>query len=86
VANCVGDKKFRPPPRLSFRNLAAAVSVASLKGPTRPQEGTTQMRKLDLDHLLEAAVAKAIGVPLPRKLGRRVVPARKAHQPVRHAA
>ena len=44
------------------------------------------MRKPDLDHLLEAAVAKALGVPLPRKLNRRMTPAKKAQQPVKHAA
>jgi hypothetical protein len=44
------------------------------------------MRKLDLDQMLEAAVAKAIGVPLPRKHIRRMVPARKAQHPIRHAA
>jgi hypothetical protein len=44
------------------------------------------MRKPDIDHLLEAAVAKALGVPLPRKLNRRVVPAKKVQQPVKHAA
>jgi hypothetical protein len=44
------------------------------------------MRKPDLDHLLEAAVAKALGVPLPRKLGRKMVPVRKAQHPVKHAA
>ncbi len=44
------------------------------------------MRKPDLDHLLEAAVAKALGVRLPRKLARRPMPARKLHQPVKHAA
>ncbi|MEP7239298.1 MAG: hypothetical protein ABI697_00290 [Devosia sp.] len=46
------------------------------------------MRKLDLDHLLEAAVAKALGVSLPANRRR---PAR-SHKPVggqrqiRHAA
>jgi hypothetical protein len=44
------------------------------------------MRKQELDHLLEAAVAKALGVNLPRRNTRRMVPVRKAHQPVRHAA
>ena len=44
------------------------------------------MRKPDLDHLLEAAVAKALGVPLPRKPVRRMVVSRKAQQPVKHAA
>ena len=43
------------------------------------------MRKAELDHLLEAAVAKALGVNLPRK-HRRMVPMRKAQQPVKHAA
>ena len=44
------------------------------------------MRKPDLDRLLETAVAKALGVPLPRRLGRRLPPARPAHHPVRRAA
>lgn len=44
------------------------------------------MRKPDLDHLLEAAVAKALGVPLPRKLVRRMTPARKVQQAIKHAA
>lgn len=45
------------------------------------------MRKPDLDHLLQTAVARALGVSLPpRKLTRRLVPARKAQQPVKHAA
>jgi hypothetical protein len=43
------------------------------------------MRKQDLDHLLETAVAKALGVTLPRK-HRRMVPVRKAQHPVKHAA
>jgi hypothetical protein len=44
------------------------------------------MRKTDLDHLLETAVAKALGVPLPRKLNQRRTTSRKQQQPVRHAA
>ena len=44
------------------------------------------MRKQELDHLLEAAVAKALGVTLPRKQNRRMVPVRKPHHPVKHAA
>lgn len=44
------------------------------------------MRKPDLDHLLEAAVAKALGVPLPRKLNQRRATVRKARQPVKRAA
>jgi hypothetical protein len=45
------------------------------------------MRKPDLDHLLETAVAKALGVNLPRKHNRRMVPVRKQHaHPVKHAA
>jgi hypothetical protein len=44
------------------------------------------MRTKDLDHLLEAAVAKALGVSLPRKMNRRMVPARKAQHPIKHAA
>ncbi len=44
------------------------------------------MRKSDLDHLLETAVAKALGVPLPRKLNQRRKPSRKEQQPVKHAA
>ncbi len=44
------------------------------------------MRKTDLDSVLETAVAKALGVPLPRRLHRRMVPVRKAAHPVKHAA
>ena len=44
------------------------------------------MRKQELDHLLEAAVAKALGVTLPRKNSRRMVPVRKTQQSVRRAA
>lgn len=44
------------------------------------------MRKSDIDHLLEAAVAKALGVHLPMKHNRRMVPVRKHAQPVKHAA
>ncbi len=47
------------------------------------------MRKPDLDHLLEAAVAKALGVSLPAHRRRAQRPARKstaARHPVRHAA
>ena len=44
------------------------------------------MRKLDLDHLLEAAVAKALGVPLPRSK-RKMTPVKRAvHHPVKRAA
>jgi hypothetical protein len=45
------------------------------------------MRRTDLDHMLEAAVAKAIGVKLPRRLTSASRAPRKApHRPVRHAA
>lgn len=44
------------------------------------------MRKTDLDNLLETAVAKALGITLPRKHNRRMVPARKLAHPVRQAA
>jgi hypothetical protein len=45
------------------------------------------MRKPDLDHLLETAVARALGVTPPRRLNnRRMVPVRKPAQPVKHAA
>jgi hypothetical protein len=44
------------------------------------------MRKPDLDHLLEAAVAKALGVNLPRA-SRKMTPAKRtAHHPVKRAA
>lgn len=43
------------------------------------------MRKPYLDRLLEAAVAKAIGVSLPSKANRRMIPVRKQHA-VKHAA
>lgn len=43
------------------------------------------MRKPDLDRLLEAAVAKALGVPLPKQ--RKMTPVRKTSQhPVKRAA
>ena len=44
------------------------------------------MRTKDLDHLLEAAVAKALGVQIPHKHNRRMVPVRKAQHPIKHAA
>ena len=44
------------------------------------------MRKPDLDHLLEAAVAKALGVHLPRNNNRRMVRVRKQAHPLKHAA
>jgi len=44
------------------------------------------MRTKDLDHLLEAAVAKALGVSLPRKMNRRIVTARNSQHPIKHAA
>ncbi len=44
------------------------------------------MRKTDLDHLLEAAVAKALHVHLPRNQNRRMVPVRKQAHAVKHAA
>jgi hypothetical protein len=47
------------------------------------------MRKLELDHLLENAVAKAIGVKPPHahlKLSRPVRKTSQVHRPVRHAA
>lgn len=44
------------------------------------------MRKPDLDQLLEAAVAKALGVSLPR-LTRKMTPVKRtAHHPVKRAA
>ena len=45
------------------------------------------MRKTELDHMLEAAVAKALGVKLPRlRAGVRPAKSTTAHRPVRHAA
>jgi hypothetical protein len=45
------------------------------------------MRKTELDHLLETAVAKALGVKLPRSVHAVRRPARKsAHRPIKHAA
>lgn len=44
------------------------------------------MRKPDLDHLLETAVAKALGVQPPRRLNRRMIPVRRQSQPTKHAA
>jgi hypothetical protein len=52
-----------------------------------PQEGIV-MRKSEIDHMLEVAVAKALGVKLPH-LRTGVRPSRKsahAHRPVKHAA
>jgi len=46
------------------------------------------MRKSEIDHMLEVAVAKALGVKLPH-LRTGVRPSRKsahAHRPVKHAA
>ena len=46
------------------------------------------MRKAELDHLLETAVAKALGVKLPRRLNAGPRPMRKAatHRHIKHAA
>ena len=45
------------------------------------------MRKTDLDHLLETAVAKALGVKMPRNIHAARRPVRKsAHRPIKHAA
>lgn len=46
------------------------------------------MRKTELDHLLEAAVAKALGVRLPRQINAAPRRMRKAaaHRQVKHAA
>jgi hypothetical protein len=47
------------------------------------------MRKIELEHLLENAVAKAIGVKPPHDRIRTNRPVKKAasqHRPVRHAA
>ena len=46
------------------------------------------MRKSDIDHLLEAAVAKALGVKLPRLITTRRLRRRSAqvHRPMSHAA
>lgn len=46
------------------------------------------MRKRELDHLLEAAVAKALGVKLPASRRRAPATPRKSHQvePIQHAA
>ena len=48
----------------------------------------TVMRKSEIDHMLEVAVAKALGVKLPH-LRTAVRPARKAtngHRSIKHAA
>ncbi|MEO6014306.1 MAG: hypothetical protein ABIQ30_12095 [Devosia sp.] len=42
------------------------------------------MRKTSLDHLLENAVAKALGVSMPRQARR--IRTRKPLHPVKHAA
>lgn len=45
------------------------------------------MRKAELEHLLEAAVAKALGVKLPVRANRKRTPVRKSTQSsMRHAA
>jgi hypothetical protein len=44
------------------------------------------MRTKDLDHLLEAAVAKAQRVILPRKINPPNIPVRKNQHPINHAA
>jgi hypothetical protein len=87
VANCVGDKKFRPAVTLSFGNPQQERVVASAKRAAHGRSGrTVRMRKPDLDHLLEAAVAKALGVQLPHKHNRRMIPVRKHQHPIKHAA
>lgn len=47
-----------------------------------------QMRKIEIDHLLEAAVAKALNVSLPanRRRAQRPVKKTQAHRNIRHAA
>jgi hypothetical protein len=57
-------------------------------GKAGPQEGRHLMRKTDLDHMLELAVAKALGVKLPH-MRTAARPARKnaaGRRPMRHAA
>jgi hypothetical protein len=52
------------------------------------QEGRHIMRKTELDHMLELAVAKALGVKLPH-MRRTARPSRKtvaSRRPMRHAA
>ena len=47
------------------------------------------MRKSDIDYLLEAAVAKALGLKLPRPITTRLAQNRAAaqvHRPISHAA
>ena len=46
------------------------------------------MRKIEIDHLLEAAVAKALNVSLPanRRRAQRPVKKATAHRSIRHAA
>jgi hypothetical protein len=46
------------------------------------------MRKSEIDHMLEVAVAKALGVKLPhlRTAARPTRKATQAHRPIRHAA
>lgn len=45
------------------------------------------MRKAEIEHLLEQAVAKALGVKLPPRARRRLAPPKKSAQPtIRHAA
>ena len=44
------------------------------------------MRKAEIELLLEAAVAKALGVKLPPRARRRNMPAKKPVAAIRHAA
>jgi hypothetical protein len=44
------------------------------------------MTKSNLDRLLENAVAKALGVSMPHKSARRMVPVRRPAENVKHAA
>jgi hypothetical protein len=61
---------------------------AKLAGTTGLQEGRHIMRKSELDHMLELAVAKALGVKLPhmRTAARPNRKSSKTGRPMRHAA
>ena len=90
MANCVGRKKFPDRWRLSFRNSTRAPVVSSPNASLEAISKEREMRKNEIERLLENAVAKALGLPMPNKSTRRTVLARKRstsrNQAVRHAA
>ena len=68
--------------------LAGTERALSCLSNGRAQQEGSIMRKSEIDHMLEVAVAKALGVKLPH-LRTGVRPARKsahAHRAIKHAA